>query len=76
MELGVVKSRVSKLSEKRKINVQMAWDMFFFEKFLQCISLSRYAKRFVFKGGFYLQSIVGVDARSTMDIDLKLIGNS
>ncbi|MDE6656127.1 MAG: nucleotidyl transferase AbiEii/AbiGii toxin family protein, partial [Anaeroplasmataceae bacterium] len=75
MELGKVKSKIEKISKDKNIDIQTAWDMFFFENFLYCISQSEYASRFVFKGGFYLQRIVGIESRSTMDIDLKLIGN-
>ena len=40
------------------------------------LSKSKYHNSFVIKGGFYLQSIVGVETRSTMDIDFKYIGNN
>jgi Domain of unknown function (DUF1814). len=39
------------------------------ERFLERISLSKYGNNFVLKGGFLISSIVGLDTRSTMDID-------
>ena len=39
------------------------------ERFLERISLSKYGSNFVLKGGFLISSIVGIDTRSTMDID-------
>lgn len=39
------------------------------ERFLERISLSKYRTRFILKGGLLVSSIVGVDARATMDID-------
>lgn len=75
MELGKVKNVIEKFSKEKKVDVQVAWDTFFFDGFLYRLSNSKYSKLFVFKGGFYLQSIVGIDVRSTMDLDLKLMGS-
>ncbi|HBD06116.1 MAG TPA: hypothetical protein DCY93_01735, partial [Firmicutes bacterium] len=76
MELGKVKNVIEKFSKEKKVDVQVAWDTFFFDEFLYRLSNSEYSKLFVFKGGFYLQSIVGVDVRSTIDLDFKLIGST
>ncbi len=76
MELGKVKSLIDKFSKEKAIDVQVAWDTFFFEEFLYRLSKSEYSKSFVFKRGFYLQSIVGIDVRSTMDLDLKLMSST
>lgn len=74
MELDIIKNKINKVAIERNIDVQSAWDLFFFDEFLHRLSLSGYNTKFILKGGFYLQSIVGVDSRSTMDIDLKLVG--
>lgn len=75
MEIGKIKAEVSKLAKTKGIDVQSAWDIFFFDEILLRLTKSKYNKSFVIKGGFYLQSIVGVETRSTMDIDFKFIGN-
>ena len=75
MELGKAKAKVAKLAKRKNIDVQNAWDIFFFDEVLLRLSKSKYHNFFVIKGGFYLQSIVGVETRSTMDIDFKYIGN-
>lgn len=75
MELDIIKSKVNKVSKENNIDVQAAWDILFFDEFLERLSNSKYKNKFVLKGGFYLQSIVGINSRSTMDIDLKLIGS-
>ena len=75
MELDRVKAKINKISKENNIDVQATWDILFFDEFLERLSKSEYKNRFVLKGGFYLQSIVGINSRSTMDIDLKLIGN-
>jgi len=42
------------------------------ERFLERISISRYRENFILKGGFLITALVGVDNRSTMDIDATL----
>ncbi|MCR4562674.1 MAG: histidine phosphatase family protein [Bacilli bacterium] len=74
MELDRIKAKVRTLSNQEGVDVQIAWDTFFFEGFLRRLSCSPYVKDFVLKGGFFLQSVIGVSARSTMDIDFKFIG--
>ena len=54
MELGKVKARVSKLAKDKNIDVQVAWDIFFFDEVLLRLSKSKYHNSFVIKGGFYL----------------------
>lgn len=39
---------------------------------MKCLSRSKYSEKFVFKGGFLLSNIVGINTRSTVDIDLLL----
>lgn len=44
------------------------------ERFLCRINKSRYSDNFVIKGVFLLSSIIGIDMRSTMDIDATVKG--
>lgn len=44
------------------------------ERFLCRISKSEYADNFVIKGGFLISSLIGIDMRSTMDVDATLKG--
>ena len=39
------------------------------ERLLERVSLSQYRDNFVLKGGLLVSSLVGVDMRSTMDVD-------
>lgn len=43
-----------------------------FERFLARLSVSEYSKKFVIKGGILIASIVGLDTRSTMDLDTTI----
>jgi predicted nucleotidyltransferase component of viral defense system len=45
---------------------------FFMEIILKRLAESKYGEKFVFKGGFLLSNIVGLNTRSTVDIDLLL----
>lgn len=45
---------------------------FFFDAFISRLAKSIYADKFVFKGGFYLATLLGVKNRYTADIDFLL----
>lgn len=47
-----------------------------FEKFLDRLSISSYKDNFIIKGGCLLSSIMGIDMRTTMDIDTNITGLS
>lgn len=53
---------------------QDVYDAFFFESFLRRLSVSEYRNSFVLKGGFLLESILGLSLRTTMDMDFKVEG--
>jgi len=42
------------------------------ERFLERISLSKYKNNFILKGGMLVSAMVGLDTRSTMDIDTTI----
>jgi len=46
--------------------------MFYFERILERISLSKYKNKFILKGGLLLSSIIGDDERTTKDMDATL----
>lgn len=43
--------------------------IFFMERFLERVSLSKYKDQFVLKGGMLVSSLLGINVRATMDID-------
>jgi len=75
MELIEVKNIINHYSNEKHISVQSAWDIFFFDEIIYRLSISEYKNMFIFKGGYYLQNILGVETRSTMDIDFKMVGS-
>ena len=44
------------------------------ERLLERISLSDYNDNFIFKGGFLISSMIGINLRSTLDMDATLKG--
>lgn len=71
MDINKLKHIVNKNAAVTGVPHQSIYDMYFFEHFLYRISISKYAKNFVFKGGFLLESMIGLSSRTTMDLDLK-----
>lgn len=53
MELGKVKARIEKYSKENGVDVQVAWDSFFFNEFLYRLSLSRFKDKYVFKDIYF-----------------------
>ncbi len=60
--------------EANKLSVTSAalLQNYMLERLLERISLSKYSKNFVLKGGMLISAIVGLDSRSTMDMDTTL----
>ena len=48
---------------------QILLRIYMMERLLERISVSRYRDNFILKGGMLISSLVGVDMRTTMDID-------
>jgi hypothetical protein len=44
------------------------------ERFLERVSASQYKDNFILKGGFLIAAMVGIDLRSTMDMDTTIKG--
>jgi predicted nucleotidyltransferase component of viral defense system len=67
-----LKDLVHNLSGGNSAKAQIIIRNYIMERFLERVSLSKYNKNFIFKGGMMVSSIVGIDNRSTMDIDTTL----
>ena len=55
-----LQSRINRLSQETGVHQNILLKSFFFEAFLKRLSLSKYADRFVFKGGFLLSTCLGI----------------
>ena len=52
----------------------MYYQLYYFEKILERISISKYKGQIILKGGLLLTSIIGDDERTTKDMDATLKG--
>jgi predicted nucleotidyltransferase component of viral defense system len=68
------KAQIKNLAKKKNVKAQVLLQNFMFERFLERLSLSEYKDKFVLKGGMLVAALVGMDARSTMDLDATLRG--
>ena len=64
-----IKALVRNKSKGNSTKAQILIRSYFMERFLERVSISEYKNSFVLKGGLLISSIVGLDVRSTMDID-------
>ena len=71
------KSLIDKLknkAEQNNITVNEVLQNYMFERILERLSISEYKNNFILKGGVLLSSIMGIDTRTTMDMDTCLKG--
>ena len=69
-----LKDLIRNLSKDKSADAQVLMRNYMMERFLERISLSEYRDKFILKGGMLVASMVGLDARSTMDIDATVKG--
>src|SRR6056297_459368 len=69
-----LKALIRNLSREKNVKAEILLRNFMLERFLERISLSKYKEQFVLKGGMLIAAIIGVDARSTMDMDTTVSG--
>lgn len=69
-----LKARIRNYAKDNRIAAQVVLQNYMFECFLARLSRSKYRDKFVIKGGMLIAAIVGLDTRSTMDLDTTLRG--
>ncbi|MEG0780680.1 MAG: nucleotidyl transferase AbiEii/AbiGii toxin family protein [Oscillospiraceae bacterium] len=67
-----VKDLVRNRSKGSSTQAQIILRNYMMERFLERVSLSKYRENFILKGGMLVSAMVGLDTRSTMDIDTTL----
>jgi len=66
------KARIKKAAQENKISAQLVLQNYMLERFLERLSVSAYRDKFIIKGGFLIGSLVGINSRTTMDIDATI----
>jgi len=69
-----IKGAIRNISKKTGVNPNSLLQMCLFEGVLEKLSKSKYSKNFILKGGLLISSLIGIDMRSTMDMDTTIKG--
>ena len=69
-----LKDLIRNLSREKSADAQILMRNYMMERFLERISLSEYRDKFILKDGMLVAAMVGLDARSTMDLDATIKG--
>ncbi|MFR8116321.1 MAG: nucleotidyl transferase AbiEii/AbiGii toxin family protein [Clostridia bacterium] len=66
--------RANNLAQRCDITTNEILQNYMFERVLERLSKSKYKNNFILKGGLLLSSIMGIDTRTTMDMDTCIKG--
>jgi predicted nucleotidyltransferase component of viral defense system len=69
-----LKAFIKNKAIEKNISAQLVMQNYVLERLLERVSLSKYRQNFIFKGGFLISAIVGLDTRATMDLDTTIKG--
>lgn len=67
-----LKAKIRNLARKKDMSAQVVLQNYMFERFLERLSQSKYQDKFILKGGMLIAALVGIDNRSTMDMDVTI----
>jgi predicted nucleotidyltransferase component of viral defense system len=69
-----LKDWINSAAKKNKLAANTVLQNYMMERFLERVSVSKYRDNFILKGGFLIAAMVGIDMRSTMDMDTTIKG--
>ena len=68
------KAKIKNISKDKEIPAQQVKQHYLIEQVLKMISTSSYRDSFIVKGGYLIGQMIGLDKRTTMDLDVTLKG--
>ena len=68
------KAKIKNISKNKGIPAQQVQQHYLIEQVLKLISTSSYRDSFIVKGGYLIGQMIGLDKRTTMDLDVTLKG--
>lgn len=68
MNKNQLKGKIKQYAKVRGLNAGEVLQMFFFEKFIERLSKSKYKNNFIIKGGLLVAAIIGVENRTTLQV--------
>ncbi|BDZ31423.1 nucleotidyl transferase AbiEii/AbiGii toxin family protein [Lactiplantibacillus sp. WILCCON 0030] len=69
-----VKDKLKVKRDETNVDYNILLKKYFIDEFLRLLSKSTYRTKFIWKGGFVLSAITGVEKRTTVDLDTMLQG--
>ena len=70
------KAIINNIAKENKVSAQSILQTYMLERLLERISVSKYKDNFILKGGMLISAILGIDSRTTMDMDTTIKGFS
>ncbi|WP_161879381.1 nucleotidyl transferase AbiEii/AbiGii toxin family protein [Alkalibacterium sp. MB6] len=67
-------AKVKHLATEKGLTHEVVLRNYMLERFLERISQSKYRSHVILKGGMLISSMVGIETRTTMDLDASLKG--
>jgi len=71
-----LKDKIRNIAADKSADAQILLRSYMMERFLERVASSSYNRKFILKGGMLVTSMVGFEARSTMDIDATINGET
>ncbi|MBP5426431.1 MAG: nucleotidyl transferase AbiEii/AbiGii toxin family protein [Clostridiales bacterium] len=68
------KAVINNIAKENKISAQSVLQTYMLERLLERISVSSYKDKVILKGGMLISAILGIDTRTTMDMDTTIKG--
>ena len=69
-----LKAKINNIAKTDKISPQAVMQVYMLERLLERISVSKYKDNFILKGGMLISSMLGINSRTTMDMDTTIKG--
>lgn len=67
-----LKAKIRNISREKRISAQVILQNYMMERLLERISSSPYKSSFILKGGMLISAMIGLESRTTMDIDATI----
>ena len=69
-----LKGAIRNIAAQKNLRPQEVLQMFLCERILERLAVSRYRNNFILKGGLLISSMIGIDERTTIDMDTTVRG--
>ena len=67
-----LKAIIKNIAKEKNASAQLIMQNYMLERLLERISVSRFKSNFILKGGFLIAAMLGLDTRTTMDMDATI----